>query len=159
MIANLFQQGAKTDEEYRGKLKNRIKINAALSLLGLITIVVGIFYMSRGEDMRSGFLCGLFVGTGLAIVFYGLKEVLKIRKLLKSEKRLREERLKVNDERNKMIGEKSLSWAGVVTMVLCYFGILISGFFDMVVFWTIWTIVMSYSILAVILKRYLDKKL
>lgn len=159
MFIKALQQGAKTDEEYREKLRARIRIDFFMCGVGLLTIAVAIVMMLRGGEYEEGFLCGVFMGTGAAVIIFAVKEILKAKKLLKNEKLLREERLKVSDERNKMINEKTSYWAGMIVMGVCYAVLLISGFFNFAVFWTAWGVLMLYFLVTVIVKKYYEKKL
>ena len=68
MFIKALQQGAKTDEEYREKLKARIRIDFFMCGVGLLTIAVAIVMMLRGGEYEEGFLCGVFMGTGAAVI-------------------------------------------------------------------------------------------
>ena len=159
MFIKALRQGAKTDEEYREKLKGRIRIDIFMCGVGVLTIAVAIVMMLRGGEYQEGFLCGVFTGTGVAVLIFAVKEIFKSKKLLENEKLLREERLKISDERNKMIVEKTSYWTGLIVMGVCYVVLLISGFFNFAVFWTAWGILMLYFLVTVIVKKYYEKKL
>lgn len=159
MLNKLLQQTAKTDDEYRKKLQAQIKRNIAICIVGLLPIIVGIFFIMRCGDFQTGFLAGLFTGTGAVIIAFSLKDTFKARKLLRNDKLLREERLKASDERTRLISEKSMYWAGVITMGVCYVVLLVSAFFNMVVLWTIWCVMMFFCIVTSILKKYFEKKM
>lgn len=149
----------RTDEEYSKKLRQDIKKDILVGMIGLAAVVGGIFNLFAEGSMNSSFLGGLFCGTGFAIIIFAIKSLLKTRKQLKDDKFRREERLKLSDERNRFIGMRSLSLAGIITMGLCYIGMLISGFFSRAVFWTFWGIIIFYSVTTCILRAYLEKRL
>lgn len=159
MLIQMLGQGAKTDEEYRTKLISGIRRDGLLCVLGVVTIIVALAWMTTGNGVNQSFLSGVFTGTGAVMVLFSLKHIVKTRRMLKNEKLLRAERLKKSDERNHMISEKAMCWAGMITMGVCYGAMLVSGFFNMAVFWSAWGAVMVYCVLAVILKKYLGKKL
>ena len=143
MFIKALRQGAKTDEEYREKLKGRIRIDIFMCGVGVLTIAVAIVMMLRGGEYQEGFLCGVFTGTGVAVLIFAVKEIFKSKKLLK----------------NKMIVEKTSYWTGLIVMGVCYVVLLISGFFNFAVFWTAWGILMLYFLVTVIVKKYYEKKL
>ncbi|MGC4020300.1 MAG: hypothetical protein QM793_14445 [Muricomes sp.] len=159
MLIKALEQGAKTDEEYREKMTSGIKLNFMLGGVGIITIAVAILWMIQGEGMHDGFLSGVFAGTGGTILFLAVHNILKIKKLLKDEKLLRAERLKVSDERNHMIAQKSMYWSSIIVIGACYLVMLVSGFFNMAVFWSLWSVVMIYCVVAVVIRKYYEKKL
>ncbi|CUX20260.1 hypothetical protein [Clostridium sp. C105KSO13] len=159
MLIQTLSQGAKTDEEYRGKLIFGMNRDRVLCVLGVVTILVALFWMMTDNGVQGSFLSGVFTGTGAVIFFFSLKNILKTKRMLKNEKLLRAERLKESDERNRLIAEKAMYWAGMSTMGLCYVTMLVSGFFSMAVFWSVWGMVMAYCILAAALKKYFEKKL
>ena len=77
MFIKALQQGAKTDEEYREKLKARIRIDFFMCGVGLLTIAVAIVMMLRGGEYEEGFLCGVFMGTFLRMKNFYEKNVSK----------------------------------------------------------------------------------
>lgn len=159
MLIEDLVQGAKTDEEYRDKMISRIKIDIAVCAAGIVTIVVAVLWAIRGDGVRENFLSGVFAGTGAAFLLFGVRHILKVKKLIKDEKLLRAERLKVSDERNHMITQKSMYLSGIIVAGICYIVMLVSGFFNMAVFWSTWGVVLVYSVLSVILRKYYEKKL
>lgn len=159
MLVKALLRGAKTDEEYKEKLLVRRKLNLFLMGVGCVTLLVAVLWMMRVESVQEAFLSGVFSGTGAAIIIFGARDIVKTRKLLRDEQRLREERLKVSDERSLLIMQKSMFLAGIIVMALCYVLLLISGFFNMAVFWCVWGIMMLYFLISVILKKYYEKRL
>lgn len=158
-MLKMLDREIKTDEEYFEKLRQDIKKDILVGMIGLAAVVGGIIYLFAEGSMNSSFLGGVFCGTGFAIILCTIKSLLKTRKQLGDDKFRREERLKFSDERNRFIGMRSLSFVGIITMGLCYLGMLVSGFFSMAVFWTFWGIIIVYSITTCILKKYLEKRL
>ncbi|GAA0803427.1 hypothetical protein DWX43_22975 [Clostridium sp. AF19-22AC] len=159
MIVKTLLKGAKTDEEYRNKLKSRCKADILLCFAGAAAIIAALFAMMRMETMHAGFVCGLFSGTGAVIIVMGIKEYIKAKKLLRDEKRLRAERLKESDERNSLIMQKTMYLTGYIMLGLCYVTMLISVFFNMMVFWCIWAVTILYCLLLAVIKKYYEKNL
>ena len=80
-----------TDEEYRETLKRRKKFIPVLMLGGAASIAVSLILMQSGEEKE--FLAGLYMGIGCGILGAGAVWFLRIRSLLKDEKKLRMKRL------------------------------------------------------------------
>lgn len=74
---------------------------------------------------------------------------LRIRSLLKDEKKLRMKRLQEYDERNVQLNLKAHNTAGVILIFTGYVIMLVAGFFSMEVFWTVWALVMLYFALFI----------
>ncbi len=159
MLIQALNNGAKNDEEYKNKIIHSMKKSMLLSAVGVITIVVAILMAVRTQETAGSFLSGVFVGTGAVVLFFSLKQIQKSKKILADEKLLHAERLKAFDERNQLIMEKTMYWSGALVMGACYAIMLVAGFFNMAVFWTLWSVVLVYCATTVVIKRYYDKKL
>ncbi len=119
---------ARTNDEYRAVLAKRQKKMLVLLLVGLLTVVAGIVYtwINRFEDSYSlGFVFGF--GTGLA--FGALLAIVKIRKTLRSEEKLKEARLKETDERELEVGNQALRLAAKVMLAALYVFLIVGGLF------------------------------
>ena len=136
-----------TDEEYRETLKRRKKFIPVLMLGGAASIAVSLILMQSGEE--KGFLAGLYMGIGCGILGAGAVWFLRIRSLLKDEKKLRMKRLQEYDERNVQLNLKAHNTAGVILIFTGYVIMLVAGFFSMEVFWTVWALVMLYFALFI----------
>ena len=133
---------AKTDEEYREKLRKRKKFTPVLIILGAAAIVVSMYLLQCKED--RDFVAGLYMGIGCGVLAVSIVWFLKIRSLLKDEKKLRVKRLKESDERNIQVTLKAHYTAGLLLILTGYTVLLVSGFFSMEVFWTVWVTIMLY---------------
>lgn len=158
MIKEIFKK-AKTDEEYRKKMVFNSRMNFLLCGVGVITIIASIIRMFNITETQDAFTSGVFAGTGAAILAVGGREIWKAKKLMKDAKRLREERLKASDERNSVIQQKTTYLSSMILLAVCYVALLISCFFNMTVFWTIWGILILYFVLTVFFKKYYEKQL
>ncbi len=148
---------AKTDEEYRIVLKKRRKFIPVLILLGALSIVVSMFLLQM-EDEKA-FVSGLYMGLGCGILAVSVVWFVRLRNLLKDEKKLRMKRLKETDERNIQVTLKAHYTAGVLLILTGYVIMLVSGFFSMEVFWTVWGLIMLYFILFIAGRLVYEKKM
>lgn len=149
---------ANTDEEYREKLKHRMHFIPVLVIAGAAAIVVSSVLLWSGEE-KDSFMAGLYMGMGCGVLAVSVVWFLKIRSTLQDEKKLRMKRLKESDERNIQIALKAHYTAGLLLIAAGYVTMLISGFFSMEVFWTVWTLVMLYFVLFLAGKVIYEKRM
>lgn len=144
-VKMLIGSKANTDEKYRVYIQKRQKLWMVLALLGIITLGVGILCGMNVIGKQESFLSGLYSGVGGGMLAVAIGRAMKDRKLLKNSRVLHSERLKAQDERLIAVGEKSQSMSGFIAFGFAYAGLLVSGFFNMTVFWTLWVVVMYLS--------------
>lgn len=157
MLFKSMWEPAKTDEEFREKLRQRKNFTPVMAILGMASIIVSIFLLRSDGD--RDFVAGLYMGLGCGIIAVSIIWLLKIRSLLKDEKKLRVKRLKESDERNIQVTLKAHYTAGVLLILTGYLIMLISGFFSMEVFWTVWALIMLYFFLFLIGKVIYEKRM
>lgn len=157
MLFKSMWEPAGSDEEYREKLKRRKHFIPVLVIAGAASIVVSLILLRSGEE--KDFLAGLYMGIGCGVLAVSVVWFLKIRSTLQDEKKLRIRRLKESDERNIQVTLKAHYTAGVLMIMAGYVTMLVSGFFSMEVFWTVWALVMLYFVLFVAGKVIYEKKM
>ena len=148
---------ANTDEEYRETLKTRRRFIPVLMLGGAASIAVSVILIRVREE--KDFVAGLYMGLGCGILVASIILFLRIRSLLRDEKKLRMKRLQEFDERNIQITLKAHNTAGVLLIMTGYVIMLVSGFFSMEVFWTAWGLVMLYFVLFIVGRFIYDKRM
>lgn len=152
------------DNEYRKTIKSRrrllgfVELGGVLSLLCSYLIGKGYFISKAIEDQQS-FLSGLYAGIGTGLIVAGIIALFSLDKQLKDPAKLRAARLKETDERNVMIAGKSSGTAGMVLVTCLFAALLIAGFFNITVFWTIWACAVGYFIIMLIAQKYYSAKL
>lgn len=159
LMRSVLFRTAKTDEEFREKLKARRKLAIPVIVLGLAAVIAGIIAgIVFDESHQGSFLGGMYTGVGAAMTAAGIVRIVRINKTLKDEKRLRTERIEESDERKKEIATRSSSTAGFVMLYVCFAGLLIAGFFSMAVYWTLWCVIVGYFLCFLLLNLYFEKK-
>lgn len=154
MIGPFCYHDITTNEEYKEMLKKLNKAYFILSILGVVSILVGIF--AHLESYMSGFLCG--VGTGL--IGSSIALIIKNNKLIKDENKLRQDRIEKSDERNKMISQQSTKTAVLGILLISYLFILISAIcHDLTTLRTIMIIIFSFIIIYSLSYKYYSKKM
>lgn len=157
MLKRFLFTGAKTDDEYREKLYGRRIRSVMTALLGVMSIVAGIA-IGQGETFRADFLSGVYCGVGGSVLFASVVGIIKTSRLLRDTVKLRRERIKEGDERNEQIAGKAYKTAGFIFLYVCMAVLLAAGFLSMEVFWTIWCVIMGYSIIVFLLLLYYKRK-
>lgn len=153
------QKTVKTDEEYKAVLKGRQKILIFMGIIGAITLGLGAYLGYDAEGKQASFLCGVYSGIGAALLAVAVVRCLKIRRLLRDARKIREARLAAQDERTAALTQRALSMAGLVAVGFAYVGLLIAGFFSMTVFWTLWVLIIVYFVSMIFLCLYYNKKM
>lgn len=159
MITNMIFKGAKTDEEYAAVLRKRKVLFVILIFAGLVAVVLGIVLGAHMTNRNVSFLSGLYCGIGAGMIAEGIINIIKMNRILKDAGKIRAKRMKENDERNIMIKQKAFSSAGIMVAVVAYAVLLISGFFSMEVFWSVWGVYILFFILFLAFYIYYNKKL
>ena len=159
MLMKAIVSQAPTDRDYTRVLKNRMKLFGAAAALGVLTDVLAVIFSTGNTAYLPSFLSGVYTGVGAGLIMISILMMLRTREILKDEKKVKEQRLKEQDERNQMIAQKSLYMAGIILIFGIYIALLISGIFNMAVFWTLFIVAMSYMVIFTAISVYYNKKL
>ncbi|HBL06883.1 MAG TPA: hypothetical protein DDZ33_08185 [Clostridium sp.] len=159
MLLKAIISNATTDKDYKKVLKKRISLLYIVIILGVATLAISFIFSVGKYNYLPDFLSGFYTGIGASLITIGLIFIIKIKKLLKDENKLKEKRLEEQDERNQLITQKSLYSAAIILNILAYIGLMISGIFNLAVFWTLWTVLIIFMVIFVILQVYYSKKL
>lgn len=157
MLFRSMWEPAKTDEEYREKLKRRRDFIPVMVVSGAASIVVSVLLIRFREGKE--FISGLYMGLGCGILAVSVVWFLRIRNTLQDEKKLRMKRLKESDERNIQLTLKAHYTAGLLLVMTGYVIMLVSAFFSMQVFWTVWGLIMLYFVLFTAGRFIYEKKM
>ncbi len=159
MFIKMMLQGANTDEEYRRKLESRQKLSWATLLMGIAAVIAGIIMLRVMPDSyRTGFLSGLYCGVGVSVIVVDLISLIKVRKILKDNTLLHRERIKESDERKNEIARRAAARGVTVFVYILFAALIVSGFFSMEVFWTLWGSLIAYFLIFIGFKTYYTKK-
>lgn len=108
------------------RLKTRILYCVLLILLGIASLVI-----SMGDVLPlkiSEYVTGFYTGIGFALIASGILTIVRNVRILKNPALLKERSIYENDERNRMIGLKTWSYAGYAMFILLYAGMLVAAF-------------------------------
>lgn len=159
MLIKAVFQGAKTDEEFKEKLEARKKVTGLVIAMGAAGIICGILMVCLLPDTHQNvFMAGVYCGVGAAAVVMAIKTLRNIGKMLKDSTILRRERIKEGDERSAEIGRLASGQASLIFLFTMMIALLISGFFSMEVFWTLWCATVGYSVICKLSENYYKKK-
>lgn len=159
MLLKAIISNATTDKDYKKVLKKRIYLFYIMMALGTITLALSIIFSTGSYAYLSDFLSGVYSGVGSALIALSVIFIIKTRKILKDEIKLKQKRLEEQDERNQMITQKAIYSAAIILNILVYIGLMIAGIFNLVVFWTLWIVLVVFMLTFIILQVYYRKKL
>lgn len=151
---------ARNNEEYRAVLKKRQARLYLFILAGVATAGISLFvhFCTRIElsEYRLGFLLGL--GTGL--VLGGLVGLLKIRRRLANEEKLKESRLRETDERELEVDSLALRGTARLMLGVLYVLLVLGGLFaDDELMWICSGLISVFLFSDVVLRKYYGAKI
>ena len=121
---------ATNNEEYRKQIQIKNKYMWGLILLGLITAAVAYYMEFSGRVKVDDYMLGVYCGLGIGLFACGIALLIRNKRLLKDEAKLKEARLQATDERNVEIGMRAQKVATIVLIVAMYLVFLIGGLYE-----------------------------
>ena len=137
------------------KLKTRILYCVLLILLGIASLVI-----SMGDVLPlkiSEYVTGFYTGIGFALIASGILTIVRNVRILKDPALLKERSIYENDERNRMIGLKTWSYAGYAMFILLYAGMLVAAFISELVLNTLLVTLGVYALCIFLAGVYCKK--
>ncbi len=137
------------------KIKLRMGYCVLLIVLGIVSLYVGNFVPLDSGDVEysAGYYTGLGFGVIAAAVITLVKNVL----LLRNPEKLKARQIYESDERNKMIGLKTWSWAGYAMFILLYIAQMVAGVFNVVVMNTLLVVLAVFALSLFVCRVVLTK--
>lgn len=146
-------------EKFKAKVQKRVLI------LSMTVLFIGAIYLllvsglvmntPTVPDFIKGFNMGAFVGVELILVFFTVKYFFS----MKNEDALKKLYIEENDERSKLILEKTGAFGMLMFIVLCAIGTIVAGFFNETVFYTLLGVTALGAIIRGACKLYYHIKL
>lgn len=149
----------KTNEEYKGVLKSRMRIAVLLIIIGIITFIVSILAETVLKVNINSHSLNFYRGIGFGLLGGGIAFFLKCYRIFSSEERLKKSRIQDSDERILEISRKARAAAGVILLICLYVIGLIGGLFYPVLFQALSVLVCIYLVSYVIVYKIYDRKL
>ena len=122
-------------ERFREKLKRRIWVHAGLAAAALAIAVYGVVRVARGE--LKGFLPAYLQGmlVGMFTAFFGglVLQIARYVRALRSEERLRAVYIDENDERTRLIDEKTGGMGNNLLIAALVLGVMLSSYLNLTV--------------------------
>ena len=116
-----------TNEGYRKTVKRKIKVMSLIIVLGLVSIaaveICKYFFNIPINDYTEG----LYLGIGTGLVACGTILIVKRKRLLADEEKLKKARIAESDERNLAIANASWKTATIALLFAVYAEFLIAG--------------------------------
>ena len=159
-MKKLFCKGckARNNEEYRVVLKRRQKKMFLSLLAGVLTVVLGIVCIWL-DSFEDSYQIGLVLGFGAGLALGTVIRMIKILKVLKSEERLKEERLRETDEREREVGNQSLRLTVKITLAVLYIFLIAGGLFLEVIMMVCCILIGVFLLSYEIAKKYYEKQM
>ena len=121
---------AKNNEEYRAVLKKRLAALGLVVLAGLATegLILFLYFFTRihiGE-----YQMGYLLGVGAGLMLGGVIGVVRIRRRMADEEKLKEFRLKETDERELEVDSLALRATAKTLLIALYVILIVAGVFN-----------------------------
>lgn len=144
-------------EQFKRKLKIRIRLLSAFSLIAVLLVVYNVFFAP--ETLKNMDVFEFQTGFITAICILSALNSAKYSKLLNNETKLKLEYNKENDERFKLIKSKAgVPLIIVLSSLMMIVGV-IAGYFNLVVFYTLIIAAMCQVLVSGIIKIIYMKKM
>lgn len=146
---------SKIEKNITQKIKLRIIYSVLLTMLGIISLYVGIYipFNSGNTEFSSGF----YTGIGSGLIAASVITIIRNLRLLKNEDALKRREIYEADERNRMIGLKCWSYTGYAMFLLLYIALLFAGAINVLVMKTILAILAAFAICLFVSRCILKK--
>lgn len=116
-----------SNEEYKKHLKRRNFKLAGLFIIGVITCAVTILARFLGKVNIPEYIFSTYIGFGVGLMVASIVLLIKNKRLLKDEQKLKMARVESFDERNQKISTEAVMIALIVLMVGMYLAMLVGG--------------------------------
>lgn len=110
-----------------------------------------------GKMKVDDYMQGVYCGIGVGFICSGIVFLIRNKRLMKDEEKLKEARLQVTDERNIEIGSRALRMAAFVLLIVMYFAFLFGGLYDPMISKLMSCMICLFLIVYAIAWRVLNK--
>ncbi len=135
-----------------------------LSLTGAVFILLVFFllfwlnYSIQDQEYRS-FFSGFQAGVCGAFFVVLISYFVKILRARKNQQKLKKMYIESYDERKKEINLRASSLSSFLTIYLLMAGVMIAGFWDQKVFFTLLSVLLIYAVILMISQFFYERKL
>ncbi|NLL80303.1 MAG: hypothetical protein GX234_11080 [Clostridiales bacterium] len=137
-MLGFFCRGTYTgNEEYRKMIQKRIRMWIWMIVAGIFTFAFAFMMQTYGKADAQEEMISLYEGFGVGLVGASIALIIKNKRLLKDEEKLRKARIAAADERNAEIAAKAMRIAMIVLLVGIYFVMLIGGLWHPELAWAL----------------------
>lgn len=147
--------------EFKDVLKRRITLLIAFSVISILLIAIigtwGYGKIGIGTHMED-FMHGAQAGLSAGFLAVMLKYILKYYRAIKSEDKIKSIYIEENDEREELIKNKIGGVGFFFIMGVIMVSIIISGFFNEIVFLTLLGVLVFMIFVKIFLKIYYNRK-
>lgn len=145
------------NEEFRKQLQAKNKCLLGLILLGVISAAAAYYMEFSGKMKVDDYMLGVYCGIGVGFICLGIAFLIRNKRLMKDEEKLKEARLQVKDERNVEIGSRALRMAAFVLLIVMYLVFLFGGLYDSMISKVMSCLICLFIVVYAIAWRVLNK--
>ena len=150
---------ATSNEEYRKQIERKNKYMWGIIILGIITATVAYYFEATGRMQVDDYMLGVYCGIGVGLFAAGVVLLIRNRRLLKDDVKLKAARLQATDERNIEIASRSLKIAAMVLLIAMYAVFLIGGLLSPVLSKAMSLLICLFLVVYCIAWKVLDQRM
>ncbi|NFH80211.1 hypothetical protein FDA09_00495 [Clostridium botulinum] len=159
MIGFMCKYKTNNNEEYKKVIKARMNLMGLIFVIGSITVTASLMSKVIWKSSINPHIIDIYSGCGIGLVVASVIKWVQNKSILENEEKLKQSRLKNNDERILEINNKSLKLAGIVLLSSLYLVGLIGGFFYPILAQVLLTMVCVFFVTYFISYKIYDKKM
>lgn len=139
-------------ENFKDSIRRRIRFGSLYC--SMVLLVIGAMNIFEIEETHGlDFVMGMLIGLEFLAIFF----IFRYAFALKDEKKLKEMYIKENDEREKVLRQKSGGTIILILLATLIIALGISVFFNIIVFYTLYAVLMFMALTAVVVKLIYKK--
>ena len=137
------------------KKNMRLSVGMAILSFFYIYLIRKSAAFATVNDFVAGYTTGIYIASGVLFVY----SIAKNMKALNSDKELKKQYIKATDERTRLIQYKLGETSLYVFLFILLLATILSGFYNLIVFYTLLSVLGLLILLLVLLKVYFLNKI
>jgi protein-S-isoprenylcysteine O-methyltransferase Ste14 len=149
----------KKNDEFKKKVKKQQVYFSIFLFLGIATtITFSLFFIQDYFNIHDS-MKGIYTGLGSGTAVVAIMSLIKNRRVLKDEEKMKKKRIEETDERNLKLQSKSISTAAFFLFITLYIGVIVGGIWNPIISFVLAGYVLLFAIVKGIVYTVLQKKM
>ena len=147
-------------DKFKKALMIRLILLSALCIGIIIFIIIQftLLFYANYEHSEDYFMLGVRMGGGVGVMSVIVMNIVRYIIVFINKSQLQKMFISENDERKRYIEYKCGKFATECTLYLLCISIIVATFFNMIVFWTLYIVLVVFGLLKIGAKIYFNRK-